>query len=834
MSATDPPPGPPSPGRSLRREEAVARARQLAVEHYDVRLDLTGGDADETTTFRSVTTIDVTSGGGETFLDVKPAALHEVTLDGARVDPGTLDRGRLPLSLDAGPHRLVVDATMRYRRDGEGLHRSQDPADGRHYVYGMSFMDAAPSIFACFDQPDLKSAVTLHVTAPAGWTVIGNAPGEQVDHGQWEMPRTHPLSTYLVTVVAGPWHVLHEEHDGIPLSLSARRSIASDLDDDAAELFGVTRRCFDEYHRLFGIRYPFGAYHQAFVPEFNAGAMENPGCVTFRDPLVFTSRVTRGARIQRATTVAHEMAHQWFGNLTTPRWWDDLWLNESFAEYMGNRVTAEVTEFGDAWTHNAYARRQWGLVADQRPTSHPVAGNGAADAVTALQDFDGISYTKGSSVLRQINAALGDDAFFAGVRDHLERHRFGNAEMADLMASWERASDADLDGFGRQWLSRAGVDTLRLDRESGLLLRVPPVAHPADRAHTFSVASAEPGGPWRLDRVRVEDAESPYDAGERAVVLDPLEDTWALAFPDPATLAALPGLLAGTSDARLRAGIWNNVRSGFHNAEVDPACVLTLLEAALPGEDTEDALAYLLPWAVDRVAPLSRDRAEFLARLHRAALDRALASEPGSTLQLAAFQGAVASATEATRLRAWLEDRELPEGVVIDLDLRWRVLTRLAALGGTDREGLDAALRSERTARSKVDHTAAVAALPHPEAKAFAWARFVGEVEVPNYELEAAGTSMWRAGQEELTAPYAARYFEELPGATDRFSGWVLADVAEAYFPITSLDQATLDRALGLAERPDLDASLRRRVLDRADELGRRLAVRRRHGGPRG
>ena len=322
---------------------------------------------------------------------------------------------------------------MPFRNDGEGLHRSVDPADGRHYVYGMSFMDAAPSIFACFDQPDLKAPYTFHVTAPTDWTVVGNAPATQVEPGVWELETTQPLSTYFVTLVAGPYHVLRDEHDGIPLGLSARASLAPHLDKDADELFTMTKACFDEFHRLFGIRYPFGDYHQAFVPEFNAGAMENPGCVTFRDNLVFASRVTRGARILRATTVSHEMAHQWFGNIVTPRWWDDLWLNESFAEYLGNRVAADVTEYDDAWVHTAYSRRQWGLVADQAPTTHPVAGNGAADALSALQSFDGISYVKGSTVLKQLATSLGDEVFLGGVVDHMTRHRFGNATLHDLV-----------------------------------------------------------------------------------------------------------------------------------------------------------------------------------------------------------------------------------------------------------------------------------------------------------------------------------------------------------------------------------------------------------------
>ncbi|MCB0894776.1 MAG: aminopeptidase N, partial [Nocardioidaceae bacterium] len=265
--------------QSLQHREALDRARLLTVEEYDVRLDLA---ADERT-FGSVTTIRFRSAGGPTFVDLKPVSVRSISLDGRPIDPDLLDRGRVPIDTTEGLHELVVDAVMPFRNDGEGLHRSVDPADGRHYVYGMNFMDAAPTVYACFDQPDLKAPYTFHVTAPTDWVVIGNAPGTNPEPGRWELEPTQPLSTYFVTLVAGPYHVLRDEHDGIPLGLSARASLAKDLDADADELFTMTRQCFDEFHRLFGIRYPFGAYHQAFVPEFNAGAMENPGCVTIRD-----------------------------------------------------------------------------------------------------------------------------------------------------------------------------------------------------------------------------------------------------------------------------------------------------------------------------------------------------------------------------------------------------------------------------------------------------------------------------------------------------------------------------------------------------------------------
>jgi aminopeptidase N len=812
-----------SPFQSLLRTEAEARAALLEVTGYDVHLDLA---ADEST-FESLTTIRFRSEGGSTFADLKPARISSIRLNGRELGADALDRGRVPLDTVAGDNELVVRATMRFRNDGEGLHRSVDPADGRHYVYGMSFMDAAPSIFACFDQPDLKAPYTLHVVAPGDWTVFANAPvaaTEQLTDGTvlWEFERSQPLSTYFVTLVAGPYHVLRETHDGIPLSLSARASIAEALDADAEELFTMTGQCFDELHRLFGIRYPFGDYHQAFVPEFNAGAMENPGCVTFRDPLVFTSKVTRGERIQRATTVAHEMAHQWFGNLVTPRWWDDLWLNESFAEYMGNRVTADVTAYADAWTHHAYARRQWGLLADQRPSTHPVAGNGAVDATSALQDFDGISYAKGSSILKQLNARLGDDVFFRGVVDHFERHRFGNATMHDLFASWERAGAEGLDGYTKQWLRTAGPDSVRLDRSAGVVRRTAPAEHPAEREHVLRLARATPGGGWRTEHLTLSADETAYDAGTDAVVLDPFEDTWAVVEPDPTTVAALGDLLPRTEDALLRAGIWNNVRSAYRNVRIAPADVIGLVEVGLEIEDSDDALHYTLPWVIGAVAPLAP--AGSLARVHAATTARTVSAEPGSTLQLAAFQAAVASCEDAQTLRGWLSAP--PAGVVVDLDLRWRILVQLATLGAISREELQAQLDAEPTNRSRIEHTRALASLPDEEAKAYAWARFTGEVDVPNYELEAAGLGMWRHGQEHLTGPYVARYFADLPGTVAVRSGWVLADAAADFFPTRADESDVIARATELLGDVSLEPSLRRRLVDATDDARVRLAIR--------
>ena len=367
---------------SLTRAEATARRASITVESYDVDLDLTG-DAER---FRSAVTIRFrATPGAETFVDVKPRRLLAARLNDSDLDPALLADGRLPLTGLAADNTLTVEAEMAYSNTGEGLHRFVDPADGETYLYAMSFLDDGPRIFAAFDQPDLKAPVTLTVTAPPEWTVAANGPlADRPAPGRWEFATTEPLATYFVSLIAGPWHVLRAEHDGIPLGLYCRRSLAEHLDADADEIFTVTRQCFDRFHELFAERYPFGKYDQAFVPEFNAGAMENPGLVTIRDDYVFRSAVTDTQRELRATTIAHEMAHMWFGDLVTMSWWDDLWLNESFAEYLGTRVTAEATRFDRAWTTFASRRKAWGYTADQRPSTHPVAPEEVADAAPAI------------------------------------------------------------------------------------------------------------------------------------------------------------------------------------------------------------------------------------------------------------------------------------------------------------------------------------------------------------------------------------------------------------------------------------------------------------------
>ena len=783
-----------------------------------------------------VTTIRFTSQGGPTFVDLKPAggARDPAQRRGARRRPARAAAGSRWTTV-AGANELVVDAMMAFRNDGEGLHRSVDPADGRHYVYGMSFMDAAPSIFACFDQPDLKAPYTFHVTAPADWVVIGNAPGQQVAPGEWELEPTQPLSTYFVTLVAGPYHLVRDEHDGIPLGLSARASIAKDLDADADELFTMTKQCFDEFHRLFGIRYPFGDYHQAFVPEFNAGAMENPGCVTFRDPLVFSSRVTRGVRIQRATTVAHEMAHQWFGNIVTPKWWDDLWLNESFAEYMGNRVTADVTEYDDAWTHNAYARRQWGLVADQRPSTHPVAGNGAVDASAALQDFDGISYAKGSSILKQLNARAR--------RRGVLRRRDRPLHPAPLRQRHHARPVRELGGgrrgrpvvVHRQLAAhrRSGHDRAGPRRPASCAALPRPATPPTARTPSGS-RPRRPGASGRSRRSTVDgrgDGRTTWPTGT-AVRAGPLRGHLGAGPARRDHGRRAEGAAAGhRRHPAAGRGLEQRAqrlpqRRGRPGRRARPA-----RGRAARSRTATTPSSTRMPWVPGKVVPLSADPAAALRRVHAAALrqgrDRRRpaprCSSPRSRPRSAR------PPTPASCAPGW-PGRVLPDGIELDLDLRWRMLVQLAVLGETDRDGAGRRARPPSPPPAPASSTRGRSPrCPTPRPRPGPGSASPARSTCPTTSSRPPGEGMWRRGQEHLTAPYVDRYFADAARHRRDAQRLAAGRRRRGLLPDHLADRGDRrDRARGADRRRGrLDLSLQRRLVDLDRRAGAPAGVRR-------
>ncbi len=669
---------------SLSRAEATARGASITVESYQVDLDLTGGGE----RFRSHVTIRFRATGTDTFVEVKPAHLRAVRLNDTDLDPATLDDNRLPLTGLAARNTLVVEAEMAYTNTGEGMHRFVDPADGETYLYVMSFLDDVQRVFAAFDQPDLKAPVTLSVTAPEHWTVAANAElAANPEPGRWEFAPTLPIATYFFTLIAGPWHVRRDTHDGIPLGVYCRRSLAEHLDADAAEILTVTKQCLDRFHQLFDERYPFGKYDQAFVPEFNAGAMENPGLVTFRDDYVFRSAVTDSQRELRATTIAHEMAHMWFGDLVTMRWWDDLWLNESFAEYLGTRVTAEATRFDRAWTTFALRRKAWGYAADQRPSTHPVAPERVIDAAEGLLNFDGISYAKGASVLRQLVAWLGDEAFLAGLNDHFARHRFGNATLADLLESLAASSGRELTDWAEAWLRTAQVNTLRAEvavdadgrYDEVVIAQTAPPTHPVLRPHRIGVGRYAVDG--TAERIEV-DLDPKTDDGRTrldglvgepaAAVLLPNDGdlTFAKIRLDAASADAVPLLLPRLADPLARALLWGEAVDAATDGERPVAGLVDLIVAALPTETeviiVEDVLA-MSRSLVDRyLDPLARQSA--LARVAESCRRLLDDAAPGESLQLAAARGLIAASTDAELLSGWLAGRAVPAGLAVDAE----------------------------------------------------------------------------------------------------------------------------------------------------------------------
>ena len=814
---------------SLTRDEAIARADLLSVTRMEVELDLDRGAA----TFGSVTRIHLTAAAdGQTFVDVKPETLHHARLDGVELDVTSLREGRLPLAVTAGEHVLEVDATMAYSHDGEGLHRATDPADGEDYVFSHLFLDAAPAVFACIDQPDVKAPYAVCVKAPQEWQVIGNGAAQIADGGVWHLAETRPLSTYFVALCAGPYVSVTGEHDGIRLGLWARRSLEEQLREHAPEMLDVTRRSFDYFHSIFGIRYPFDDYDQVFVPEFNAGAMENPGCVVVRDAYLFRGAVGRDELLTRANTISHEMAHMWFGDLVSPKWWDDLWLNESFAEYMAHRCLVEATDYTEAWVDSTMSRKSWGYGAERAPSTHPVAGSPAPDAKSALANFDGISYAKGAAVIRQLIEFIGDEAFLEGIRQYLGDHSFGNGTLADFLGAMEAASGQPLADWSRAWLETAGVDRIEVGRD-GSVTRTAPPEHPADRPHAFDIATYTDGA--ETSRVQLTlDADRAtvdgLDTGAELVLANAGDLTWATPILDGTSLRSLVGQLPRMTDEQARAVLWVGLRDGVALAQVDPRLLVDLGEAALVTETNDSIFARAGMHLTNRVIRVLLPEAEQdAARARMAAVgEQVLAdAEPGSSRALHAAR-LVARTTDDVerRLVPWAEGRDLPAGLEGDADFRWILLGQLSRRGLIGAPEIDAALEQDRTMTGQLGALTARAAIPTFEAKAAAWADLTTNRERSNYELVAIAAGFWGPQDRTLVAPYVSRYFTDIPPMTAWLGEDALSRVASMAYPSRFVSDETLAHSRA-ALAGELQQGVRRAIVDAQSELEEALASRR-------
>jgi aminopeptidase N len=835
---------------NLTRDEARERARLLTAGSYRIELDLTGGEL----TFRSVTTIafGCTSPGASSFIDLTAPEVTEITLNGQQLSLDAFDGDRITLAGLTASNELRVVAQCAYSRSGEGLHRFTDPADKGVYLYSDLETFDAHRIYACFDQPDLKATFEFTVTGQDTWQVISNmAPdvaGEPAELGttRWHFPPGPVMSTYITAIAAGPYHCVRDEHDGIPLGLFCRQSLASYLDPN--EIFEVTRQGFDYFHDAFGVRYPFGKYDQLFVPEYKAGAMENAGCVTFHETYVFRSRVTDTARESRGETILHEMAHMWFGDLVTMRWWDDLWLNESFATWAGTIAQAEATRWPGAWTTFAQAWKAWAYRQDQLPSTHPIAAD-IADIEAVEVNFDGITYAKGAAVLKQLVAYVGRDNFMVALRSYFAEHAWGNATLGDLLAALEQASGRDLSSWSKAWLETAGVNTLRPEYETDAggrfsafaVRQEAPASHPVLRPHRIAIGLYDKtdAGLTRRRRVEVDVAghatEVPELVGERQGDLILVNDddlTYAKIRLDPRSLTALISGIGEFAESLPAALCWAAAWDMCRDAEMAARDYVSLVlagVASVPDIAVVQTLLRQASAAARRFAdPAWRDSG--LAQIAAAMRDLLLRAEPGSDHQLAfaeALAGVATSAADLQLLSGLLDGSTAIEGLAIDTDMRWRLLHRLVSRGAAGPAKIDAELDIDRTDAGERHAATCQASIPEPEAKQAAWDQIVAGT-LPSATFRAALGGFTDPDQDELLAPYASRYFEVVGQAWRDWSSDMAQYFAVHGYPISVVSLAAISAADDYLASADPPAGLRRLLGEGRDDVARALRCRQR------
>lgn len=840
------------PGTNLTRDEAATRAALLDITSYAVDLDLTTHE----TTFGSTTTLEFTcrEPGSATFADLVDATVHEITLNGRSLDPATAYAdSRIQLDDLQATNTLVVRADCTYSNTGEGLHRFVDPADDRVYLYSQFEVPDARRVFTTFEQPDLKSTFTFTVTAPEAWKVVSNAPtpaptAQGDGTAVWSFPATERMSTYITAIVAGEYHEVLDMYEGkfgkIPLGHYCRQSLVEYMDTDV--LVELTKQSFEFFEEKFDFPYPFHKYDQLYVPEYNMGAMENAGCVTLRDEYLPRSRQSRSFFEFRASVITHEMAHMWFGDLVTMKWWDDLWLNESFAEWACYWCEAEATEYTDAWTGFANARKQTGYRADQLPSTHPIAADNV-DLHAVEVNFDMITYAKGASVLKQLVAWVGLDAFVAGIRQYFKDHAFGNTEFSDLLAALEKSSGRELTSWAQEWLQTAGVNTLapafELDADGSYTsFSVTQTAHPdwpTLRRHRLGIGLYDDvdGALVRRQYLEVDvegattDVAALVGTAQPALLLLNDEDhAYAKIRLDERSLATVIDGLSRVEDSLARALVWGAAWDMTRDAEMAASDWVRLVLANI-GSETDSWGVTRIPsmaaMAVNRYsAPAHRDalKAEWEQGLRGLFLD----AESGSDHQLTfarAYAAAARSDAAYDDLQGLLDGSFTVEGMAVDQDFRWELITALARGGRIGEAEIDAELGRDNTISGKEKAAAARVAQPTADAKAAGWSAILDPATANETSREMV-FSIFRSDQDEVVAPYVEEFLDAAHTVIDRLGFHKASVVLEYGFPLAVGSPEVVARLdEWLAASPDAPTGAVRYVGEARADIARALAA---------
>ena len=839
-------------GENLTRVEAIERANLLSVESYQVELDLMRGAE----IFGTTTTATFSAKPGtSTFIDAITSSVSSVTLNGEELDPVTVSDGvRIQLPNLQKENTLRVVAEAKYTNTGEGLHRFVDPVDNEVYLYTQFEVPDSRRMFAVFEQPDLKATFQFTVTAPAKWHVVSNQPTpEPVNHGNdtatWTFSPTPRISSYITALVAGPYVVERSEltsRDGriIPLGVFCRASLAEYLDADY--VFEKTRQGFEFFEEKFDYAYPFEKYDQLFVPEFNAGAMENAGCVTFTETYVFRSKVTDAIRERRVVTILHELAHMWFGDLVTMRWWNDLWLNESFAEYASTLATAEATEWHEAWTTFAVMEKSWAYRQDQLPSTHPIVAD-IPDLDAVRVNFDGITYAKGGSVLKQLGAWVGQEQFLAGVSNYFKKHQYSNTELVDLLVELEKTSGRDLSTWSKLWLETAGVNTLRPSIETdaaGIITgfaieQSAPAEWPTLRPHRMAVGfyNLRDGKLVREDRVEfdVDGARTEVAAlvGKKRPDLVLINDddlAYAKIRLDDASLRVAIENLRNIEDPLARSLVWGSVWDATRDAEVPGRDFIDLVLGNIATETESTVIRTVLGQlslvATAYVSPATRTAQ--VTRVADALWELTQNAEAGSDLQFQLLRNfaALASTDEQLDAVAALREGQIKlSGLDIDTDLGWELLISLASGGRSSIAAIDEYLATDNTATGAQSAAHAKAALNHLDDKQRAWDSVFVNDTAANTIVRTTGLGFLRVNDPNLLTPFISQYFDSIERVWDSRSYAIAETLVESYYPSPLANEVLANATREYLATHTPDAPLRRLVVENLAGVERCLAA---------